>query len=105
MWVKVEVEVTNYVPTVHPGDRSNLVGTRFSTEEHVLTGPVWARSEDLPPVTPKAITPVSAYKRTVEVSTGDGVVIEQVFRLFGAWSPKPGQLIADKWEALAAAVR
>ena len=103
MWVQVQVEVTHYVqdpsPDAHLDPETGvLTGTVPPRREEGLSGTMWARSEDLPPVTPEQITPVSAYKRTVEVHVGDGMFPEQVYRLHGAWSPREGQLIADKFE-------
>lgn len=110
MWVQVQVAVTNYEVV----ERSRALrssgdpwprGDAPVTCEQTISGTMWARSEDLPPVTPEQINPVSAYKRTVQVHVGDGMFPEQVYRLIGAWSPQAGQLIADKFEEVAAVPR
>jgi hypothetical protein len=110
MWVQVRVEVTRYVqdpsPDAHLDPETGvLTGTVPPRREEGLSGTMWARSEDLPPVTPEKITPVSAYKRTVQVHVGDDIFSERVYRLHGAWSPEAGKLLADKFEEVAAVPR
>lgn len=100
MWVQVRVRVGTAV--LDPiASRVSPVGIFMPVvrEDH-LEGPMWARSEDLPPVTPENPVPVMAYKRTVQVRSENALYPERVFRLDGAWSPQPGQLIADWFEEI-----
>ena len=105
MWVQVYVSVTQRGHsrplriTVSAEGIMSADGPWVSTERELI-GIVWARSEDLPPVTPANPVPVSGYKRTVQVHCGNGPIPERIFQLIGAWSPQPGQLIADRFEEI-----
>jgi hypothetical protein len=96
MWVQVHVRVDAIAAqSLRPLGRKEDVVTSDGVPGLQLAA--WVESEKLPPVPPSTPVPAREYKlaRLVVWPDPNGAVC---VTLFGAWSPEPGNLIADKWQ-------